>query len=328
MKTKINGKKGQGSGLLFLVGIVVAVIVVIMLLPYISSALGIFNPSSQNLPITQGIAVSSIQYPSSVSPSTTFDVNFLIVNNINGHSANNINFCLDNVGIFTIQSSPNDNGKPQQCTSISNLFAGGSVPETFALEVPSNHDYENIPYAQLLGYFVNYSYSATASQSLEFSSQSAYNSNSYPAPTFGSFGNTAGPVSITTSATQPVIYGAAAQMQLLLVNVGNGIIIGPVNVNVTMNPSLIDMGIGSYGFSPFVYPNSTVSSNIYTGQIDVGASGTTVTLPISLASSEQSQLTSNGVPYLSTNVQVSIAYEYEQDGFFQIDFNVQNFYIK
>ncbi len=317
-------RKGQNS-LLVLVVIVVAVIVVIMLLPYISSTLGIFN-TTPNEPITQGVMVSSVQYPTSVSQSTSFDVNFVISNNINGKGANNINLCLDNLGIFTVASGPG--GKAQQCTRINSLFAGGSIPETFSLDAPPNSYYQNIPYEQLLGYFINYSYNAQASQSLEFASQSAYNAKDYSTPTIGSFGNTAGPVSIVTSAVQPVIYGAAAQLELDLANAGTGIVIGPVKVNVTMNPALVDMGTGSFGFVPFTYANGTVSTSIYTGLVNLGVTGTTVTLPVSLTSTEQSKLTSNGVPYVSTNLRMSIAYEYEEDGFFTVQFNVENYYVR
>lgn len=314
MEMKLNGSKGQSKATTFLLGLVAFVsiaLVVGMSLPYITAALGL-NFNQQNLPITQGIVVSSVQYPSSISPSTNFNVNFLIANNINGKSASNINLCLDNLGLFISQKT--------NCTKIPSLFAGGTVPETFSLSTPSNSYYENVPYTQLLGYFINYSYNTEASQSLEFVSQETYNANSYPTPTFGSFGNTAGPVSIISSAQQPLIYGAAAQLQLTLSNVGDGIVIGPVKVNVSMDPSLLDMA-GALGFS-------AISSGVYGGEINLGSAGTTVTLPITLASSEQSTLSSNGIPYVSSDIKISISYEYEQNGFFPISFNVQNYYLK
>lgn len=322
METKSFGRKGA-SALVTLVLLVVMGIVIIEILPYISEALGIFS-TQPNLPVTQGVVVSSVQYPSSVASGTTFDVNFKVANNINGKSATNINLCLDNVGIFTIKSSPGSS-TPQQCTLIPSLFAGFSLPETFVIVAPSNNAYENIPYAQLLGYFINYSYSSQASQSVEFVSQDAYNSNDYPAPS-GVFGTNAGPISIGFSLSQPTIYGADADAELILSNVGNGIIIGPLQVNVSMDSSLINITQGSFGFNPIIYSNGTIV--FVDDDVILGSSATTLSLPIDLNQNELLQLTNNGVPYLSSNVHVSISYEYEQDGFFNIQLDTQNYNIK
>jgi hypothetical protein len=232
---------------------------------------------------------------------------------------------LDNIGIFTV-SGPTSNGKPQQCIKILGLFTGGSVQEIFSLTAPSSGSYQNIPYTQLLGYFLNYSYYASASQSLEFASQESVNNNNYATPVYGSFGNTAGPVSITTSASQPAVYGTAAQVQLTLANVGTGIVLGLVQVNVSFDSSMINLAPGS-GFTAYYYKNNgTTSSNLFTGSINLGASGATLTLPMVLNPTEQTSLNSQGIPYVSSNMQISIAYEYEQDGFFPLGLGVQNYY--
>ena len=297
--------------------------IVIILLPYISSDLGIFNSSPTPPPITQGVTASPIQYTSSVSPSTDFDVSFSITNNIDGKGATGIDFCLDNLGIFTIVSSPSQlSSGPQECVSIPTLFAGGSVLETFRLSSPSDSAYQNIPYTQLLAYYINYSYRAGASQSLEFVSQQAYSSGDYPAPSLSSYGNTAGPVSITTSAQLPAVYGTAAQISLALINAGTGMVLGPVNVNITMNSSEINMSQGLFGFTAHQHANGTVT---FSGSLSVGTSSTSVTLPLSLGQNEESLLSSNSVPYFLSAMQVSISYDYLENGFFPVTLKVESY---
>ncbi|MCL5101068.1 MAG: hypothetical protein M1348_00450 [Candidatus Parvarchaeota archaeon] len=318
----LTTKKGASSALM-LVGFIVAIIIIIEVLPYASEALGIFSPPQPaGLQVTQGVAVYSIDTPSSVSPSTNFNVNFLVKNNINGKPASNIKLCLDNLGLFKLVTSPNmQGGQPQQCTIISTLFTGGSLPEYFTLLAPSNSYYANIPYTPNLGYFLDYSYSASAAQSLEFVSQTAYSSNNYPAPSYGSFDNTAGPISITTTATQPAIYNTAMNLQLNLANVGNGIVLGQVQVTVSINPSVLSMSQGSLGLTQ-------LNSTTFRGNFSLGVSGLTLTLPLTLNSTRQSAALSAGVPYLSSNVHVAISYTYEIDGYFPVSLNVQKYFVQ
>lgn len=326
METNLFNKRGEASNsILVFVGIVVFIIIIVMLLPYISSALGLFNSGGTPPPATQGVIVSAIRTPGSVSPATKFDVVFTVYNNINGKGATDINLCLDNIGLFTVVSSPNQNGAPQSCTQIPVLFAGGSIPETFSLESPADSAYENIPYAQQLGYFLNYSYQASASQSAEFVSQQAYNSNNYPYASSASYGNTAGPVSITTLLSAPAIYGSAAQVSLSLANSGTGIILGEVNVNISMDSTYINMTQPPAGFTyEHTYSNGTV---VFSGKMLVGASSTFIILPISLNQTKLNALSADGVPYLSSNIHISISYNYEESGFFPLAFNVQTYYI-
>lgn len=317
----INNKKGTSSAVI-LVGLIVAVIVIIEILPYLSEAFGIFTPPQPaGLPVTQGVAISSLNVPSTVSPGTNFDANFLIANNINGKAANNIKLCLDSLGLFNIVSSPNSPGNPQQCTTISNLFTGGTIPEVFTLNAPSNGNYENIPYTQLLGYFLDYSYSASAAQSVEFVSQNAYTGNSYPAPPSGSFGNTAGPVSITTVATQPSVYNTAMNLELSLTNVGSGILLGQVQVEVSIDPSVLALPQGAFGLKQ-------INSTTFEGNISLGVSGATLTLPLGLNAAEQATVSSQGIPYLLSNVHIAIAYSYEIDGYLPITLNVQKYFVQ
>ena len=325
METDLFNKRGAASNsILVFVGIVIFIIIIVMLLPYISSGLGLFTSGGSPPPATQGVIVSAIRTPGSVSPSTRFDVVFTVYNNINGKGATDINLCLDNLGLFAVVSSPNQIGAPQDCTQIPILFAGGSIPETFALESPADAAYENIPYTQQLGYFLNYSYQASASQSTEFVSQQAYNSNNYPYVSSASYGNTAGPVSITTLLSSPAIYGSAAQVSLSLANAGTGIILGEVNVNISMDSAYINMTQPPAGFTyEHSYSNGTV---IFSGKMLVGAGPAFVILPVSLNQTKLSTLSANGVPYLASNIHVSISYNYEESAFFPITFNVQNYY--
>ncbi len=316
------GKNGQNTGLV-LIGIIVVIVIVIILLPYISSDLGIFSTTAPPPPITQGVTVSSVQYTSSVSPATQFDVSFTISNNIDGKGATSIDLCLDNLGIFNITSSPNQKtSTPQECTNIPTLFAGGSVLEVFRLSSPSNGAYQNIPYTQLLGYYINYSYQAAASQSLEFVSQQAYSSTNYPAPSLSSYGNTAGPVSISTSASLPAVYGTAAQVLLGLTNVGTGIILGSVNVTITMNSSEVNMTQGLFGFNSVQHSNGTIT---FSGAVSVGTGSTTLTLPISLNQNEEATLSADSVPYFLSAMQIGISYNYLENGFFPVTLKVLSY---
>ena len=322
VSAKNLGKRGQNAGVVF-VGIIVVIVLVIIFLPYISADLGIFSTAGTPPPVTQGVVVSSVGYTSSVSPNTQFDVSFTISNNIDGKGATSIDLCMDNLGLFTIASSPNQpSSGPQECVDIPTLFAGGSVLEVFRLASPTNGEYENIPYVQEIGYYINYSYAASASQSLEFASEQAYSSRNYPVPSFSSYGNTAGPVSIETSAQLPAVYGTAAEVSLGLDNVGTGIVLGPVDINITMNSSEINMTQGLPGFTSHQYANGTVR---FSGSLSVGQGTTTATLPIALSSKEDSALSAGNIPYFLSNMQVSISYSYLENGFFRVALKVESY---
>ncbi len=313
----IYDKKGATSlSLLIVVAFIVIVLIVLLSLPSISIDLNLFS-TAPKLNITQGVAVSSISAPSSVSPSSFFNINMYVSNNINGKAASNINLCLDNVGIFTVTSA-------QSCIRIPNMFSGSRIPETFSLHTPPNNAYGNIPYTQIIGYYLNYSYSASASQSFEFISQQAYNNGNYPPPSLSSFGNTAGPISIFTSAQQPQIYGSTAQAELILSNVGDGIVLGPVHVSISMDSNQIEVSPDIFGFTTQKYANGTT---IFTGSLPISTTTENITIPIVLNPTKESSLSSSGVPYFSANMQISISYSYEVDGFMPVKLNVVNYFV-
>lgn len=310
-----NKKGASGLSLLVVVAFIVIVLIVVISLPSIAIDLHMFS-TTPNLNVTQGVAVSSINSPTSVTPSSVFNLNMFVSNNINGKAASNINLCLDNIGIFTVKSS--------SCVKIPSMFSGARVPETFSLGAPANSAYGNIPYTQEIGYYLNYSYSSSASQKFEFVSQQSYNNANYPTPSFSSFGNTAGPITIYTSVTQPIIYGSTAQAQLLLENSGNGIVLGNVEVRISMDSSQIEVSPNLFGFSSHTYSNGTL---VLTGSLPMTGSSQNITVPIILNQSKETSLSSSGVPYFSALMQVSVSYSYEVDSFIPIKLNVVNYFV-
>lgn len=318
------GKKGAGGGTLLLVAFIMVIAVLLFLYaPTILSAIGLYSTAYSG-PQTQGVVVSSVSSPSSVSPSTNFAVTLYVSNNVNGQDANNIELCLDNLGFFSVASSPNEVSGPSPCTKIPNLLTGGTFPETYSLSAPSSGAYANIPYSQDLGYYIEYSYGSSAAQTLEFVSQNAFNSNDYPAVQTSSFHNTAGPVNITTIAV-PVIYGNDVQLQLGLIADPNGFVSGPVHINVSMPSNDFNLtNARTLGFDLVrSYPNGTV---VYNTSVFLGSSGANLVLPISLSPQELQTLSSSSIPYLTGNIEISTSYTYEQNGFVPISLNIVQYY--
>ncbi|MCL5009743.1 MAG: hypothetical protein M1433_02065 [Candidatus Parvarchaeota archaeon] len=314
----LNQSKKGVSALIVIVGFVALIIVIIELIPYFAIIDGYFS-TAPKLNYTQGVAVSFINVPASESPSSIFALSMQVTSNNRGAPASNVNLCLDNIGLFTLKST-------SPCINIPTMFAGDSIPETFYLESPSNSEYANIPYEQQIGYYLNYSYSASSSQSLQFVSQQEYNSGSYSSLplSLASFG-TGGPISIFMSAQQPIIYGSTGQVQLILSNVGDGIVLGPVSVAISMNSNSIEVSPGLFGFTSNKYSNGTV---VYSGNLPVGSTTENITIPVILNPTLESSLLSENTPYISpANIYVSISYSYEIDGFVPIRFNVQNYFI-
>ncbi len=305
MNMKNFNNKGAGT---FSVLVIIGFIVVIFFMwPSIGPYLGITPIKTTTVPPTEGVVASGITYPSSITPQSTFGVSFLLQNNLNGKVASDIHLCLDNMGLFTLSSG-------NRCLTVPSLFAGGVLSESYTLNSPPVSAYGNIPYVQTLGYYINFSYASSSVQSLQFVSSNP--SGTIPFPQTNSFDTTAGPLSITSSAQQPVVYGQDAQLNLNLKNVGNGIVIGLVNIVISMNSSLINMTSASnYGFVPTTYANGTVafSASRYLGQ-----TGLSLILPVVLNSKEESKLSTSGVPYITSNINFHISYAYEEDGFFDI----------
>ncbi|MDP8012503.1 MAG: hypothetical protein RAK22_00160, partial [Nanoarchaeota archaeon] len=181
-KSGVFGKRG-GAGTALLVIIMVAFVIFISL-PFISTYLnsfGISLLSGQSKYVgnsTQGVVISDIRYPASVSPLSTFSVTLYVSNNLNGNNADDITLCLDNLGVLNFTNANQYGGSP--CVAINNLFAGETVPETFTLRSPSNGAYENIPYAEDVGYYLNYNYTTSFVQPVEFVSENALNSGDCP----------------------------------------------------------------------------------------------------------------------------------------------------
>ncbi len=309
-----NLKGSSGASAVAVVAFIVIIVIVFISLPSVSTDLNLFS-AAPKLNATQGVAVSSVNAPASVSPSSSFNINIYIANNIHGKAATNVNLCLDNIGIFTVTPSI-------PCINIPSMVSGFTTPETFSLTAPASDAYGNIPYTQIIGYYLNYSYSASSSQSFEFVSQKEYNSGTYPPPSLSTFG-TAGPISIFTSAEQPQTYGSTAQAQLILSNVGEGIILGPIQISISTNSSQIDVSPGIFGFSSYTYANKTM---VFTGSLPVSLTTENITIPIILNPAEERYLNSTGVPYFSADMHVSISYSYEINGIMPIKLNVINYF--
>ncbi len=305
------------SALEILVGIMF-IVLIMLLLPYISSYIGLTGLSLYSNKyvgnITQGIVISSYTAPSSVSPSSTFGVTLYVSNNANGENAHGVFLCLDNLGIL-INSSPT-------CRFIPNIFSGITVPESFTLSTPSNGAYGNIPYIQDLGYYLNYSYYTHTQQSVEFVSSSSYSRGDYPTPTVYSTGSSSGPVLVNTTLTQPIIYGQSGELNIVVDNYGRGVVIGPINMSIVMDSKIINISNPKiFGLSPHVYSNGTV---VFTISKNIPASGVSFTIPINLVPSEESYLSSSSIPYISSNIQIYVSYDYIEEGFIPISLNTED----
>ncbi len=307
---KLN-KKGQNA-LLVLIVIGVFIVVIFFVLPSFLNA----GSSRYNGPLSQGVIVSAVDIPSQVSAGSTFVATFSISNNLNGNNANNVLFCLDDLGLVANTSNT--------CLSILSLASGSTLPEKFFLKAPSASQYGNIPYAQYIGYYLTFSYSTGAQQSVEFASSS---STSYPAPSLSSSGQTAGPLEISsTTQSQPVLYGSGGQLAdgqfiVSLNDIGNGIILGNATVYITIEKAIVNFVNVP---TEFKLVNSTSLTDTYSINQTVGAN--TAQLPaltFTLNNTEYNYLTSNSIPYVSSQIQMSVSYTYEEDGFYPVSFDTQ-----
>ena len=316
------GRRAQAGT--FLIGFVIVIILAFLFLPYISYNIGLVSPPNAG-PITQGIKISSVNYPSSVSPSSTFGLSFFIANNLNGMSARNINFCLDDIGLFTISSSPAGGFSNGRCIRIPSLFAGGVIGESYSLVSPSNSNYANIPYTQDIGYYINYSYSSTASQEVEFVSSQSSSSGSFPSPPVSVSSRTAGPISINTSISEPIVYGNDGALSISFSNTGTGVVFGYLSFNMTMNSSQMEIPSAStYGLTEVRLSSGMV---LYSGSVFIGSGVASLTFPVGLNGAKASQLSSSGTPYYIPDIKIAMSYEYEQDGFFPISLLSEKYFI-
>lgn len=326
----VNKKGSSGSGIA--AGVFVLVIIIILFLygPYLLNSLGLSPvPTATSLNHTVAVGVLSVNAPAKVSPSSTFGTTFLVANNLNGKDASNIYFCLDNLGLFTIlsspeTSSPNPNGNAitsGRCVSIPSLATGDILSEGFTLSAPPANTYGNIQYSQNIGYYLNFSYVSTASQQLEFVSQSASTSGNYPPPTTQPSGVTAGPVDISSSSSQPVVYGQDIQLGISLNNVGTGVPVGNTQITISMNSSIINItAANDLGFSVKSFPNGTA---VFSKSMTIGPTGASIELPISLSASEDSKLSSLNIPYIQADMQFTVSYSYEQEGYFPVGLYIE-----
>jgi hypothetical protein len=307
----MSSRFGQ-AGAAFLV-IILVIIAVIVALPYFGT---LSFGGGYSGPLVQGVIVSSAGVPSSITPSSSFGVTFSVSNNFRGSNANDIELCLDNLGILTNQTP--------SCVPLGLMFPGETVPETFILRSPPNGFYGNVPYTQDIGYYLKYAYESGSSQYIEFASQQSINSGSFATPSFQSASATAGPVAInSTVAQQPLLYGTTAQLLISINNIGTGVVLGSVGFNITMNSSLIQIpSPSSFSLKEHTLSNGIVS---YTGSAQISGGTFTITLPVALSSGEASLLSSSSVPYLSFPVHLSTNYTYEEDAFYPVTLGIQNY---
>ena len=305
-------RKGQNA-LLVLIVIGIFIVVIFFVLPSFLNG----GSNQYSGPLSQGVVVSAVDIPSSVAPDSTFVATFSISNNLNGNNANNVLFCLDDLGLVANTSNT--------CLSILSLASGATLPEKFFLRAPSSSQYGNIPYAQYIGYYLTFSYATGAKQSVEFASSS---SNNYPTPSMASSGQTAGPLEISsTTQSQPVLYGgggqlADGQLTISLNDIGSGIVLGNATVYIT-----IEKTITQFVNVPaeFKLVNSTALAETYSINQTVGAN--TAQLPaltFTLNNTEYNYLTSNSIPYVSSQIQMYVHYTYEEDGFYPVYFQTQS----
>ncbi|MCL5420836.1 MAG: hypothetical protein M1284_03765 [Candidatus Parvarchaeota archaeon] len=316
-----KGASGVAAGAFLLV----IIIILFLYGPVIMNSLGLsLVPSATSLNHTVALGVISATAPPRVSPSSTFGITFLVANNLNGKAASDIYFCLDNLGLFTIlsspeTSSPNPSGNAitsGRCVTIPSLATGDILSEGFTLSAPPASSYGNIQYSQNIGYYLNFSYVGSASQQLEFVSQSASSSGSYPPPLTQTSGVTAGPILISSSSSQPVIYGQDIQLGIQLNNVGAGIPIGSANLSISLNSSRINIsGASALGFKLISFSNGT---ELLFKSLSIGPAGATIELPIALSSSEYSKLINSNIPDVLDSLHFTVSYSYEQEGYLPI----------
>ncbi|MCL5106657.1 MAG: hypothetical protein M1322_00850 [Candidatus Parvarchaeota archaeon] len=326
----MDNKGASGSGIV--AGVMVLVLIVILFVygPYLLNVIGLSPvPSATSLNHTTAVGVISINAPSKVSPSSNFGVTFLVANNLNGKSASNIYFCLDNLGLFQIlsspaTSSPNPNGNAitsGRCVNIPSLATGDILSEGFTFAAPSSNLYGNIQYSQNVGYYLNFSYVASASQQLQFVSQSASTSGNYPPPVTQTSGVTAGPISISSSSSQPVVYGEDIQLGLSLNNIGIGIPIGNTELTISLNSSIINItAANALGFTVKSFPNGTA---VFSKSLTISSTGASIELPIALSANEYNKLSASNIPYVQPAIYFTVSYSYEQSGYFPIGLYIE-----
>ncbi len=319
----VNRKGASG----IIAGVFLLIIIVILFLygPVMLNYIGLSPvPSATHLNNTVAVGVISVNYPAKVSPSSTFGMTFLVANNLNGNSASNIFFCLDNLGLFTVLSSPQESSPVPsgnaitsgRCIKIPSLATGSILSEGYTLSAPPASSYGNIQYSQNLGYYINFSYVGSASQQLEFASQSAINSGSYPPPSDQTSGVTAGPIEILSSSSQPVAYGQDIELTINLENIGLGSPMGSANLSILMNGSILSVtGANALGLKVTKFSNGT--EVLYT-PVSIGPTGATITLPIALNPSIVSKLSSSSDQIFTDDISFKVAYSYQQEGYIPI----------
>lgn len=327
-------KKAANSSIIGGVFVLMIIIVAVLYSSVILSDLGIsVVPSASSLNHTIAVGVISVNYPPKVSPSSKFGVTFLVANNLNGKSASNLFFCLDNLGLFTIdsspqESSPNPNGNAitsGRCVNIPSLATGSILSEGFTLSAPAINTYANMQYSPNLAYYLNFSYVGSALQQLEFVSPSASGSGSYPAPSTQASGVTAGPIEISSSSSQPIIYGQDIELTININNIGLGTPVGNANLSIYLNSSIFTVtGANALGLKTTLFSNGT---EVIYGPVSVGPTGASITLPIALNSSEASKLSSFNIPVFTDSLSFKVAYSYEQEGFIPIGLYVSSYSI-
>lgn len=336
MIMEIESIKGQaGIVLLVIFGII---IIVFLALPFINlSSFGIATSSNNYVGnTTQGVVVSSFKAPSSVAPLSSFTVTFYVSNNLKGYNANNIEFCLDNLGVLKLVSWPSSSESgsslPGGCVLLGSLFPGETEPLNFIFDSPSNGAYENIPYTQQLGYYLNFSYSSIGTQPVEFVSQSRYGSGNYPA--IGSFQQSAGPLQETISAQQPAIYGSDIDFAVSIQNTETGFTIGDVTLYIIMNSSIINITNPSvYGLSdncvlPSNLEKEYVNDQVFCISQPMGLSGLQISFPVGLNPNELNSLENSNSAYLQTQFTTILTYNYEENGFFPISLQTESYYLR
>ncbi len=327
---KINKKGAAGGSIAG--GVVILVIIVILFLygPVLLNDMGLgVVPSVVSLNHTVAVGVLSISAPASVSPSSSFGLTFQVANNLNGKAASNIYFCLDNLGLFTITSSPEtsspvSNGNAitsGRCVSIPSLATGDILSETYSILAPKSSEYGNIQYSQNIGYYLNFSYVATASQQLEFASPSAITSGNYPAPSLQPTSTTAGPIAISSSSSQPVAYGEDIELGLSLNNIGAGDPLGSTEITISMDTSIVNItGAGNLGFTVNSFSNGTT---VFSKSVTISSTGLLIELPIALSPKEESALSSSNVPYITSNINIEVSYSYEEEGYVPVGLYIE-----
>ncbi|MEM0144083.1 MAG: hypothetical protein QXL94_09130, partial [Candidatus Parvarchaeum sp.] len=72
------------------------------------------------------------------------------------------------------------------------------------------------------------------------------------------------------------------------------------------------------------FPNGTA---VFSKSLTIGPTGASIELPMALSSNEASKLSSLNIPYIQADMQFTVSYSYEQEGYFPVGLYIEPYSI-